>query len=408
MRYREINNMGDISRDIAVVVDFIGQKDYRRSLEAIRDALNAKGFVTHIDDAFFALELDLWNVELLREKCSGNFGSLPRKCHAGVDLLIGLGQTIPILSAVAKTRLHGRIRKGLQEGLWPLQHEMRVAANLSKRGWDLYFHDLEHGGGFDFLVTQNGIAFEVEAKAISAFTGWPIKPENLNKLLVEIKQHFAWQNDSEIPLIGVKLSSSLSSDRTKLQELVAGFTKVARDRAPLSLLDASIRFMGVAPNLTFQQLQKATYFHGKTARKIILVNPSRPRVVLELDSERPVQLERKIIRTIGEAAREQFSGSKPGVIWTHINFIPDEVLTHLGLAQGAAASFCDRVASSALFSEKRNHLSQLVFSGGSFLHRTDASAQSSYRTITYDSPNCRFGTNVIFEGGRKKRTRAMA
>jgi hypothetical protein len=408
MRYREINNMSDISRDIAVVVDFIGQKEYRCSLEAIRDALNSKGFVTHIDDAFFALELDLWNVELLRAQCSGSFQSLPEKCHAGVDFLIGLGQTIPILSTEAKTRLLGRIRKGLQEGLWPLQHEMRVAANLSKRGWDLSFHDLEQGGGFDFLAIQNGKAFEVEAKAISAFTGWPIKPENLNKLLVEIKQHFVLQSDSEIPVIGVKLSSSLSSDRTKLQELVAGFTKVAQDRASLSLSDAVIRFIGIAPNLTFQQLQKATYLHGKMARKIILVNPSRPRVVLELDSERPVQLERKIIRTIGEAAREQFSRDKPGVVWTHINFVSDEVITHLALAQGAVACFLDRVASSALLSEKRNHLSQLVFSGGSFLNKADVIARSSYRVITYDSPICSFGTDVIFDGGRTKRSRTAA
>jgi glycine/D-amino acid oxidase-like deaminating enzyme len=60
MRYRQINNMGDISRDIGVVVDFIGQKEYRCSLEAIRDALNAKGFVTHIE-SFYTLDLPyLW------------------------------------------------------------------------------------------------------------------------------------------------------------------------------------------------------------------------------------------------------------------------------------------------------------------------------------------------------------
>jgi hypothetical protein len=82
--------------------------------------------------------------------------------------LIGLGQTIPILSTTAKTRLLGRIRKGFDEGLWPLHHELRVAAVLSYHGWDVSFHGLEVEEGYDFIATKNGMTFEVEAKAISA------------------------------------------------------------------------------------------------------------------------------------------------------------------------------------------------------------------------------------------------
>ncbi len=190
MRYRDINSLNDFSRDVAVVRDFIGQDEYRRALEKIRTDLNAKGFVTAFDDTFFALELDLWNLEILRTQCSGRFTVLPEQCHAGVDFLLGLGQTITALSDKGKRTLLGRIKKGLDEGLWPLRHELGIAANLSKDGWDIHFHDFEEGGGFDFLVTKDGMTYEVEAKAISAFTGWPIKPENLNKLLVEVKKHF--------------------------------------------------------------------------------------------------------------------------------------------------------------------------------------------------------------------------
>ena len=126
-----------------------------------------------------------------------------------MDFLLGLGQTIPALSDKGKTILLGRIKKGLDEGLWPLRHELGVAANLSKRGWDIRFHDFEEGGGFDFLATKDGMTYEVEAKAISAFTGWPIKPDNLNKLLVEVKQHFVWNDVGVIPVIGATLSSNL-------------------------------------------------------------------------------------------------------------------------------------------------------------------------------------------------------
>jgi hypothetical protein len=400
MRYRAINSLDDFSHDVAVVVDFIGQKEYQQALEKIGTDLNLKGFVTAFDDAFFALELDLWNIERLRKQCSGKFTLLPARCHAGVDFLIGLGQTIPALSDKGKTILLGRIRKGLDEGLWPLRHEMGIAANLSKRGWDIRFHDFEEGGGFDFLVTKDGMTYEVEAKAISAFTGWPIKPDNLNKLLVEVKQHFIWNEVGVIPVIGAKLSSNLSCARTELQRLVSAFSTVAGSRTGLILPDAQIRFIGVVPDMGTDRLMLASYAHSQAAKKIVLVNPNHPKLVLELDSHRPIQIGRKIIRMINETTRNQFSRSNPAVIWTHINFIFDKVFASLGEQKDGRACLFDRIANATLTSQKRNHLSQLVFSGGSFLHKSGSVARSSYRSLVYDSPICRFGKNVIFEGGR--------
>jgi len=160
--------------------------------------------------------------------------------------------------------------------------------------------------------------------------------------------------------------------------------------------------MGTIPNLALDRLQKAAYLHSQMARKIVLVKGTDPKLVLELDSDKPLQLERKIIRTISEAAREQFSGLNPGVIWTHINFISDKVFTRLSSSEDGRACLFDRIANAALPSEKRNHLSQLVFSGGSFLAKTPPIARSSYANVVYNSPVCRFGENSIFPGGRKR------
>jgi hypothetical protein len=400
MRYREINSLDDFSHDARVVVDFIGEKRYRQALEKLGNDLNSKGFVTAFDDALFALELDLLNLERLRVQCSGIFTTLPARCHVGVDFLLGLGQTISALSEKGKTILLGRIRSGLDQGLWPLWHELGVAANLSKRGWDILFHDFEEGGGFDFLVTKDGVSHEMEAKAISGFTGWPIKPNNLNKLLVEIKQHFEWSDTTKIPVIGATLSSSLLPDRRELQRLVSAFSTVARTKAGLVMPDAQVRFIGVVPDMTPQKLTLASYAHAQMRRTIVLVNSIRPKLILELDSSKPIQTGRKIIQTINEATRKQFSRLHPTVIWTHINFISAKDFLSLGAQRDGKPSFLDSVANGTLTSEKRNHLSQLVFSGGSFLHKTDSVARSSYRSIVYNSPICRFGKSVIFEGGR--------
>jgi hypothetical protein len=158
MRYREMNSFDDISRDVAVAVNFIGQDEYRQALKKIGTDLNSKGFVTPSDDASFALELDLFNIEKSRIQCSGSVKSVSARCHAGVDFLVGL--------------------------------------------------------------TKDGITYEVEAKAISTFTGCPIKPENLDKLLVEVKQHFVWNDSGGIPLIAATLSSSLASDLHRSSSVV--------------------------------------------------------------------------------------------------------------------------------------------------------------------------------------------
>jgi hypothetical protein len=401
MRYRAISDLSDISRDTAIVVDFIGRDEYHESLVSIGRSLNAKGFVTPYDDEAFALELALLNLEFLRARTGGNFQSLPEACHAGVDFLIGLGQTIPHLSAGAKTRLSGRIRKGLKEGLWPLQHEFRVAALLSKLGWDIYFHDLEENGGYDFLATQNGMAFEVEAKAISLYTAWPLKPEDVTKLLVEVKQRFSWEDEYRIPILSLKFSSSLSPERTQLGELVTALTEVARTREEIFLPGVKIRSIGTVSNMPSDKLLKASKLHSLMVRKTVVVNAASPKLVLELDSNKPILLAKKMLRTIRETAKEQFSRSNPGAIWMHISMVPNDTFTAFSSSHNGQAGVLDRIASAALLSEKRNHLSQLVFSGGSMLTKTSSTAYSSSGSAIYDSPHCRFGSTVIIPGGRK-------
>ena len=403
MRYRTQNTLDDVSRDIASVVEFIGEKEYRDALVKIGNNLNHKGFVTPFDDAFFALELDLLNLERLRTQSSGKFTTLPQQAHAGVDFLLGLGQTISALSDTAKTVLLGRLRSGLDIGLWPLQHEMRIAANVSRRGWDIEFHDMEEGGGFDFLATKNKDKFEIESKAVSAYTGWPIKPDDLGKLLVEIKRHFVWSDPSLIPIVGISLESSLNSNREQLLKLVSAVSSSAQTKTTVTLPDAEVRFIGVTPDMPPEKLGLAGSLHAKMRRTIVLVNQDRPKVVLEINSKQPIRIERKIIQTVNEAARKQFSGSNPGIIWTHINFIDEDAFVKLGMKEDKGTPLLDGIANATLTSTKRDHLSQLVFSGGALLDRDESqgTGRSSYRAIIYDSPVCRFAQHPMFEGGRK-------
>ena len=395
--------MQDFSRDVAVVVDFIGESDYHSAFEKLRHSLQMKGFVTPNDDLAFSLELELLNLELLRRKCRGSFTSVPTQCHRGVDLLIGLGQTIPALSEAAKRRLHGRIRKGLVEGLWPLQHEFAVAANLSKRGYDLFFHDLEEDGGYDFLATKDHSKFEIETKAVSLFTGWPIKPENSDKLLVEIKNHFHWTDPKTIPVLSLTLQGNLEADRDYLRTLVAAFCEVAAKRETLQSNGATIRFIGTIPNLEPVKLAAAVKAHSALRKTMVMFNIGKNRLVLEMSSHRPISLEKKIIKTINEASRDQLTGTRPAVIWTHIAFGDDARFRQLSTSEHGKTCILDGIAFAAL-SQKRDHLTQLMFSGGTpFLSKDLNAARSSYSVAVYDSPATRFEAAFLFPNGRKKK-----
>jgi hypothetical protein len=107
VRYRKITDANDFSRDAAVVAEFIGDKEYRSSFVRLGECLNFKGFVTPFDDALFALELQLLNLERMRVHYHGKFPMLPAQLHAAANFLIGLGQTIPALSNAGKARLLG-------------------------------------------------------------------------------------------------------------------------------------------------------------------------------------------------------------------------------------------------------------------------------------------------------------
>lgn len=402
MRYRDVSSVADISGDISVVMDFIGVDEYRKSLSRIHRSLNSKGFVTPYDDAAFALELDLLNIEMLRSECGGQFTIFPAKCHAGVDFLIGLGQTIPVLSTGAKTRLLGRIKKGFDEGLWPLQHELRVTANLSKTGWDISFHDLECDGGYDFLATKDDRTFEVEAKAISAYTGLPIKPDNLTKLQIEVKEHFDCFDDMLTPIVAVTLASNLPVNRTRLQQIVSQINGVVRNEIDSSNALGEFQFIGKIPLTSPGSVMLAARFRMLRNKKPVLFQHVLPRLILELASNSPNQLPRRIIRTINEAARKQFSGLHPGVIWTHMNFMPKRMFTLLSTPEHGKACLFDGIANAVYRSEKRNHISQLCFTGGSFLKKTGETARTSYESAIYNSPACRFGKDVLLSGGRTK------
>ena len=120
-------------------------------------------------------------------------------------------------------------------------------------------------------------------------------------------------------------------------------------------------------------------------------------------SERRDKFEKNVIATISEASKTQFSGSKPGVIWVHIDYVSPESFRALSYAS-SGSSRLDSIANAVFHSSKREHIVQVVFSGGTYLKVDGSAWRSSFGQTIYNSPHGRFGKASLFPGGRTRRS----
>jgi phenylpyruvate tautomerase PptA (4-oxalocrotonate tautomerase family) len=408
MRYRAFTLPEDFSRDLATSIDLIGESEYRGLLDNIGRGLNFKGYVTRLDDLRFSLELQLFNLELLRQKHSGRFPAVPLIIHEAVDFIIGLGQTIPHLSLSAQKKLCGQVVGGLKtNSLRPLQHELRVATAVSKLGFDVTFADLEGNGGYDLLAERAEESYEVEAKAAEVFSGRPILPQKAQIFFDEVRRGFnRWSDKDSIPILDIVLKSNLATRRPEVLALVEACNAAASTKTEQSVGgNAAVHFAGTIAGVPLKRLQTAALHYDQTVALHYdeFFNVYVPqKVLIRLRSERKDKFEKKIIDTISEACKKQFSGTRPAVIWVHIDYVNPDSFKALSSAKQGMSSRLGFIANNVFRSSERDHIVQLVFSGGAHLKVEGGLGRSSFNSTVYNAPSSRFGKAILFPGGKTR------
>ena len=387
-------------------MNLLGQTEYLQRVLTLGRGLNQKGYVTEIDDLRYSLELQLLNLELLRIQEKGAFSGVPGDLHEATDFVLGVGQTIPHLSEKARRELRSKLLGGLKSGLRPLQHEFRIAGAVSHLGYDVTFADLEGGeGGFDFLAERDDKAFEIEGKCVPAFSGQAILPEDAEKLFLALAQKFSgWTDDTSIPILSVTLRARLDVKQSAIAALIEACNSVARMRTTTVLEDyATVKFLGAVPEASIDRLSEIVQIDRMSTGANVFLSITKPRVVVRLESARSSKFVPNILATLSYAAKRQFSGTRPGVIWLHIDYLDPVHFNSLAYAE-EGASFFDLLALAVLNSPKRPHISQLVFSGGAHLVRQSGYATSSFKKVVYNGPRCQFGSPLLFPGGKNRKS----
>jgi len=318
--------------------------------------------------------------------------------HEAVDFILGVGQTILYL-------LRGQIIGGLKtNGLRALQHEFRAAARLSNLGYDITFFDLEGYGNFDLLAVRDGLEYELEAKSVPIFSGRSISPEKAERFFDEARKGFGgWTDATRIPVLDVILNSGLPTNRQQILSILERCNYCARTQSDQSVdANSYVRFVGTIPDAPHEQLAVAARQDWIKNGVIAFVPTRSPKVIIRLRSEKKDKFIRNILSTISESCKTQLSTVRPSAIWVHIEFISTESFRAL-LDSVTGSSQLDSIANAAFDSSTRNHVVQLVFSGGAYLHKNGSNARSSFASKSYNNPNSKFGNISVFPNGTTRR-----
>ena len=401
MQYRSVNTMDDLARDYAAFLDLIEAKKYRKLLESIGRGLNNKGYVTPLDDILFQIELKLYNIDLSYTQGGGKFTSIPRQLHEAVDFILGVGQTIPCLSASAKNKLRGKLVGGLKtKGLRPLQHEFRIATKLSNLEYEVNFADLESIANFDLLAVKGKCEFEIEAKSASIFSGRSILPDKAERVFDELRRRFRGPTETtQIPILDVDLAAGLPIKKEEIIAILEACNSSAKVQADQTVsADIQVKFVGTIPDAPYEALAAVALIDWKKSGVLTYVARLPPKVIVRFRSRKPDNFSTNVVDIISKAGRDQLTGSNPAAVCVHIDFIDEVSFRTLGFTD-TGISQLDAIAGRVFESDTRNHIVQIMFSGGSPLIEDGSKLRSGFSEKIYNNPNSKFQSATIFPGG---------
>ncbi len=250
------------------------------------------------------------------------------------------------LSPGAQSKLRGMLESGLKKefGLLPLAYEMKVAAHLMSRGFSVCFHDLECGGGFDFLACLDNIRLEIECKFLSADIGrklhrrkvydlggllHPIMRQRVcgepggvlvrvaipDRLTGDVTQHTAIADKMRRALIGGDESCKETGCRIEIEpfEIENSPFTIDSKNVPLNLIkDAARKRLNLG--------ERHCFLHWK---------PGFSAVVAVIYSDKPDIVLERMLERLKHDAKRQFTGTLPSLLCVHMDDLTDEQLTEL-------------------------------------------------------------------------------
>jgi|TARA_Y100000031_G_C8211109_1_gene381011 hypothetical protein len=320
----------DLPKIVPIFIGIIGQETWRRRIGELENTQAASPIFEKYVAEVHALELELAQL-LKRKKVTGRF---PKRSEvlelnrllALIRMVVGVYTR---LGEAGKRRVQGMLIDALKSdrGFNSLEHEMGIAAQLMRKGFDVEFVDIENSERFDFLARLRETEVEVECKTISYDLGRKVHRRDFNrlanKLWPSVKQFLQGAEHSHLITLTVddRLDASddffgalLSCVKTAL---ISGEchshklgVEVQVDTYEPSTLEPAIE----SHRNDLEDLLETHQFH------LFLCGNSTSVVAFVVRSKRPDQVLSYMYRQFKNAA-DQFTGSRPAILCVHIQDI---------------------------------------------------------------------------------------
>ena len=277
------------------------------------------------------------------------------------------------LSADGQARFKGALRNGLDSefGLGPLSFEVKTAVHLVSRGFDVEFHDLEDGGGYDFLAVSGANRIEVECKHLSADVGRQIHRREFHALGGVLKPVIerALQESREGLFVRVTLPGRLSGNKVEQQAITSRISTVLRGEIDVVddhicaaklqsfVLENSPFKQDYSKEIAMEDIQRFLLEDfGIENRNVFLHwHPGRAAILVSIESKGPDRVLRRIFKSLKDDAKKQFSGRFPAVLCLHLADLTEAELLELAdVDQTGTPTGLARMASALL--QSRPHL----------------------------------------------------
>lgn len=398
-------------------VSIVGSEPWLKRVRTLRQQVAANPLLGPFFQERYPLELTAGHLlELLREtgQLRSQLNDLSQ--YRLFSFVAPLVRIYDGLSEAGRSRLAGMLLDGLKSdrGLAPLQHEIETASHLVLRGFDVTFWDLEKGRGFDFLAVRDGIEIEVECKMASGDIGRRIHGRDMRELsgcLYPVLAEAAERIDGGC-LVRVVVPSRLDRRPEFLRAVSERMAGALRDGRPFEGPDpcsveiqafdlAGTPFGGSDPGLvTTDAVHELVdrVFGKRNPHVLVLFRPQQRAVIVVVESAQPDRVLRGLMREVKDAAKTQFTKTRPGILAVQFLELSLDGLLELAKSDSTdpARASALQIATNLFFqSPTRSHILSLVYRSRGVLvkhasissNRVDESWQEQGPAYFFTNPN---------------------
>jgi hypothetical protein len=286
-----------------------------------------------------------------------------------------------------------------------LDHEFRTAQNLIEFGWRITRFGFCGDPGADFVARRGALEIEVESKCLSPEIGLGASYEFAARLMARLKRDLRSRNPFCQTTIRIELTGQA--------EHVGGFDEIKRrvvecyeskndynsDLIRISLEVGSLaEFLNRYPGTHNEEWLQTTFKAIRTREGDYgyFIRRDAELIFCNLVPMKPNQQAKKVMKLISNTCERQFSKDRPALLWLHLQGLaPQQIESD----PEWATKYVERFARYAFKSDRRSHLSSLVFTSDSELeHDTTYHQGRDRRKLSavghakgFNNVRCRFG-----------------